>query len=83
MITAKEATQAAIKYFQEVFNGRYDNLAVEEIELSSDEKFWSITLGYNMMSTMTMLVPTSQRTYKEFKVSAESGKVTAMKIHNV
>ena len=44
----KKAALAAQQYFHSLWIGhKIEDLRVEEVELSEDESFWSITLGFN------------------------------------
>lgn len=77
------------KVYPEVPGG---SVLVEEVELTEDETHWSITLSFEAPrlatgNTTKSLVETARawnghvdRTYKMFKVSAETGRVIAMKI---
>lgn len=84
MIEVKQAAEAAFAYFTELFKGGYYNLALEEVELSNDEKYWFITLGYNPPATgFTQITGAGiKREYKQFKIDAATGKVISMKIRN-
>ncbi len=53
------------------------DISIEEIELSSDEKYWLITLGH----PRTFFVPAKD--YKKIKVDAETGEVISMKMRIV
>jgi len=65
-------------------------MALEEVEFSEDERFWLITLSYQIKaepapkaavpSMAAFFGPTSMTKYKVFKVDAQSGKVVSMKI---
>jgi len=77
-LTAKEAAEVAAKYLAELRTdmNRLD-ISIEEIELSSDENYWSITLGH----PRTFFVPAKD--YKKIKVDAETGEVISMKMRIV
>ena len=48
MIGIKEAVSAAVSFVKEAYEGeKLSNLGLEEIELSDDEKFWFVTLGFS------------------------------------
>lgn len=85
MIEVKQAAEAALAYFNELYEGGYHNLALEEVELSNDEEYWIITLGYNPPATgFTQLTGAGiKREYKQFKIDSTTGKVISMKIRNV
>ena len=72
MIEVKEAVKIAMNYFKEIVPDKYDYLRLEEVELSDDNKYWFITLGYNAMEDLFasgMMIPTSQseRLYKSLR----------------
>lgn len=69
-----------------------ENVRLEEVELSEDEKYWMITLGYDTFyrpyEVQNMLLSsadlqTRKREYKLFRVNAENGIVESMKIRTV
>lgn len=85
LISVKQAAEAAYTYFNELYKGGHSNLALEEVELSADEKYWLITLGYNPpVSGFSELTGAGvKRQYKLLKIDAATGKVISMKIQNV
>ncbi len=85
MIEVKQAAEAALAYFNELYKSGYHNLALEEVELSNDEEYWIITLGYNPPSIgLTQLTGAgAKREYKQFKIDSTTEKVISMKIRNV
>lgn len=87
-IGVKEAVQAARAAVQELLPASdLNDLQLEEVEQSEDEKYWLITLGFYERPTgiESQINPFAKgaRKYKLFKVDAESGKVRAMKIRTV
>lgn len=87
MITVKEAANSAIKYFQDIYNGPFSDLVLEEIEMSEEEDFWLVTLGYTLPPLTglraVMTDGITRREYKVFKINAETGDFVNMKIRNV
>jgi hypothetical protein len=85
IIDVKVAAESAMNYFRRLFpNVR--SFSLEEVELSDDEKYWSITLGYDVAANRPLipaelLPPTTK--YKVFKVDAATGKVLSMKIRSL
>jgi len=79
MIEAKEAVIAAAKYFTDI-TGHTGGVTVEEIELSDDEKYWLVTLGFKEREDF--IYPEKQA-YKLFEVDVYTGKVRSMKIRAV
>ena len=89
----KKAAIAAQEYFISLWNAmgnKIEDLRVEEVEFSEDEKFWSITLGYNRPADKVeaplgevLDAPRYRREYKIFKVDADSYQIKSMKIRQV
>ena len=83
------AVKTALKFFRKSFEptGKLSNVQLEEIELSDDEKFWLITVGYDNPAAQDLireklllarLVPT--RKYKVVRVDADTGRPISIKI---
>ncbi|ODS34390.1 MAG: hypothetical protein SCARUB_00521 [Candidatus Scalindua rubra] len=86
MVDVKEATKLATEYFTDLFGDKYSGLTLEEVEISEDEKFWYITIGYNVdKPTISASLPftRSGREYKSFKIECDTGKVLSMKIRKI
>ena len=93
MVDVKSAISAARDYIKEVqplLDDPLENLKLEEVELTEDEKHWLITLGYDKTSkpdeVPEFLPPAFQRPlreYKLFRINYDSGQVEAMKIRRV
>jgi hypothetical protein len=98
-IDVKKAVKLATRYFIDLYSEtRYADLSLEEVELSEDGGFWSITLGYNEPENLMekararqvsgplaglLSVNGPKRRYKLFKVDARSGRVISMRIRRV
>lgn len=82
-VDVRQAAQAAMQYFQRLFPA-VTHFSLEEVELSEDEKYWMITLGYDVarVSGSIILRPPTTK-YKVFKVNATTGEVLAMKIRSL
>lgn len=76
MIDAKQAAKLAAQYLEDILDRRPDGLEVEEIELSENELYWLITLGYDVDPMGRT------RNYKVFKILADTGEVVSMKIRS-
>lgn len=89
MIDAKEAVKKALEYMHEMFDvSQLRDVLPEEVELSDDDKYWSVTIAFSrrQVSTaegpMASLVGPSElyrREYKVFTIDASSGVVRSMK----
>ncbi|MHB1377602.1 MAG: hypothetical protein ACYCXB_09335 [Candidatus Humimicrobiaceae bacterium] len=90
MIDVKEAARISINYFSEIpgYSEYAKSSIIEEVELTEDEKYWLVTLGYKIpinegpFDIMGLGVKYSMK-YKVFKINADSGKVYSMKIKYV
>ena len=86
MIDVKTAVQAAVRYAKEVYGERGEaSLLLEEVEPSSDERFWLITLSWPSPANpfVALARAGSGRDYKIFEVDRETGEVRSMKIRSV
>lgn len=83
MLDVKEAANIALKYFSDLFKGKYENLALEEAELSDDSKHWNITVGFNVPNSTSFFDVSKTRNFKIFSIDAASGDVLSMKIRNL
>lgn len=58
--------------------------SLEEIEMSKDERFWLVTIGYNAQrprkENLPRFLQVPMRKLKVFKVDAATGRVLSMKI---
>lgn len=80
MIDVKQAVDIASQYLISLFADKApSNIQLEEVELSEDEKYWFITLSFT--ETVPFLVP--RKSYKLFKINADTGQVQSMKIREV
>lgn len=95
MIEVKDAIVAAMKAAKEYYKDQQlENLALEEVELSEDERYWHITLGFDvhqeeknqdvkdLLETIGWQEPL-RHVYKVFKVDSSTGKVLSMRIREV
>ncbi|MDE5082178.1 MAG: hypothetical protein O4808_02585 [Trichodesmium sp. St17_bin3_1_1] len=95
-IDVRGAVSAAKNYLismRDLLGGTQD-IRLEEVELSKDEQFWLITLGYNRRKDLALpdeidysdLSPEFigiERDYKIFTVNAQTGAVESMKIREL
>lgn len=85
MIDVKQASKLAIEYFTTLFENKYSNLSLEEVEVSEDGKYWYITLGYDIDRPFSVMLPLTKtgREYKRLKINIETGKVLSMQIRKI
>lgn len=72
-IAPRDAAFKASQYYLEVTNSPVQP-SIEEIELSEDERFWMLTLGYEEGPFG------GHKAYKVFKIDAYTGEVLSMKM---
>ncbi len=94
-IDVKQAVRTAIAYVQSLYEYPLPGLQLEEVELSDDERYWLITVGFarddgtareNPLRALVEpfgSVPARQRTYKIVRIDAETGAPKSMRIRDV
>ena len=96
MVDLRTAVSSAHNYLISIQHimGDLQDIRLEEVELSEDQKYWLITLGFelpvntqNPFGIMAGITPKGEkllkREYKLFKVNSETGEVEAMKIRKL
>ncbi len=81
MIDVRVATNAAVEYLKQFF-ATANNVQLEEIEISEDERFWSVTLSYDDADRYSVNFNRDKK-YKIFKIDANTGSVLSMKIREL
>jgi hypothetical protein len=89
MIDAKQAVNKAMDYLNDMFNTTdFRDVLLEEVELSDDDRIWSVTVGFMRRQASTAEGPMAslvgsteqfKRELKVFAIDAESGIVRSMK----
>jgi hypothetical protein len=85
MITVKSAVQIAFDLFKELYDTKkFEDILLEEVELSEDKNSWLVTLGfYRQMPSVNIMESLGSkkyiRTYKTIEIDAASGEMIAMK----
>jgi hypothetical protein len=84
-IGVKDAVQAAMAAIRELLPAsELNDLRLEEVDQSEDERFWLITLGFYPPSEGPLApLARAPRKYKVFTVDADTGKVRSMKIRAI
>lgn len=97
MIGLKEAVKIAYNYLKDVYDGieTVDDLRLEEITRSEDEKFWLVTLGFWRSRTIApaanklggnfqnLFGNQFERVYKTVEIDANNGEAVGMKIREI
>jgi hypothetical protein len=88
MMNIKDAAARAVAYFGDVYGSQFGNVMLEEVE--RDDKYWYITLGYDLPPSDNSILAAFQRAggkaprgFKVFKIDASTGEVVSMKIREV
>ncbi|MCE9611033.1 MAG: hypothetical protein K8R23_12635 [Chthoniobacter sp.] len=86
-IDVRRAVRIAAEYFGELFpQAAKANMMLEEIEESTDGRYWLVTLGYDVATprgaAMAALYGGVSRSYKTFRIDAVTGKVLSVKIRS-
>jgi hypothetical protein len=86
--TLKDAVKTSTAYFSELLPAQ--DIRLEEVELSEDERIWKITLsglvplqstsGLALSAIAEAMSPKFERLYKVFIVDAATGAVRSMKM---
>jgi hypothetical protein len=80
MIGVQRAVAAARDFAGDLLDEeKLAGITLEEVELSADERFWLVTLGFPALGRWSELARVG-RDYKVFRVDAETGTVSSMKI---
>ena len=82
MIDVKTASKTAYEHFGELYQGDFDNLSLEEVELSEDGKYWEVILGYSVPGQHSITSGSTSREFKKLEIDAETGRFVSMKVHN-
>ena len=91
MIDMKQAVQIALEFCRSLYAPeKLTDFLLEEVELSDDEKFWLVTIGFDISQKETgqpAAIPpagtpakTPEHVYKTMKVEASSGRALSLKI---
>jgi len=83
MINVKEASQKAIEHLKSLFPDQdLGNILLEEAELTEDNKFWMISVSFKKINPAGIVgesVFADNRSFKVFKLHADTGDVRSMK----
>lgn len=91
IIDIKRATGAAAQTVQQLYaESLPQDVRLEEVEISEDGKFWFITMSFSLQLPLPTTpmeeirsLGRSERTYKRFKIDAQTGQMRSMSIRKV
>ena len=87
-VDVKQAVSIALKYSQSLLQDAA-NLALEEVELTEDQRYWLVTVGFTRPSERTNIksilggAEPATRYYKIIKIDATTGDAVSMKIRTL
>jgi hypothetical protein len=89
MVDVKEAVGKAMDYLKDMFQiDQFKDVLLEEVDLSQDNKFWNVTIGFTRVQESTSGGPMAtligqsaefKREFKVFQIDAESGALRSMR----
>ena len=85
MINVKTAVEIAFEQFQALYpKKKFEDVLLEEIELSPDKKIWMVTIGFaRQMPPINIMESFSSkkylRSFKMFRLDATTGELISMK----
>lgn len=85
MIQVKNAVTIAFKLFEELYDTkRFEDILLEEVELSEDKSSWLVTLGFYRQAPSVNIIESIGskkyiRTFKTLQIDASSGEMISMK----
>lgn len=82
MIGVQQAVAAARDFASGLLDEeKLAGITLEEVELSGDDRFWLVTLGFPAATgRYSQFASPLARDYKVFKVDTQNGSVSSMKI---
>jgi hypothetical protein len=89
MVDVKQAVNKARGYLEDMYRiDQFKDILVEEVDLSEDNKFWDVTIGFTRLQESTSGGPMAtligqsaefKREYKVFRIDAETGDLRSMR----
>ena len=89
MIDVKRAVSKAMGYLRDMYTiEEFKDVLVEEVDVSEDNEFWNVTIGFTRRQESTSGGPMAtligqsaeyKREYKVFQIDAETGDLHSMR----
>jgi hypothetical protein len=89
MVDVKQAVAKAMDYLEDMYQiDRFKDVLLEEVDLTDDNKFWNVTIGFTRgqestsggpMATLIGQSAEFKREYKVFQIDAKTGDLRSMK----
>jgi hypothetical protein len=92
LMTLPQAAKAAASYLLQIYPAA-QQVRVEEVELTDDDSYWMITLGFllpdedpnrvGIATSVALSMTGPRRIYRIFKIDRRSGEIRSMKIREL
>ena len=89
MVDVKEAVSKAMGYLEDMYQiDQFKDVLLEEVDLSEDDKFWNVTIGFTRRQDSTSGGPMAtligqseefKREFKVFQIDAKTGDLRSMR----
>ena len=89
MVDVKQAVSKAMDYLKDMYQtDRFKDVLLEEVDLSEDNKFWYVTIGFTRgqestsggpMATLIGQSSEFKREYKVFQIDSQTGDLRSMR----
>jgi hypothetical protein len=89
MVDVKEAVSKAMDYLEDMYQiDQFKDVLLEEVDLSEDNKFWNVTIGFTRRQESTSGGPMAtligqptefKREFKVFQIDAENSALRSMR----
>ncbi len=89
MVDVKEAAGKAMDYLKDMYQiDQFKDVLLEEVDLSEDNKFWNVTIGFTRpqestsggpMATLIGQSAEFKREFKVFQIDSENGALRSMR----
>jgi hypothetical protein len=89
MVDVKQAVTKAMDYLEDMYQtDQFKDVLLEEVDLSEDNEFWNVTIGFTRRQETTSGGPMAtligqssefKREYKVFRIDAKTGDLRSMR----
>jgi hypothetical protein len=89
VVNVKQAVARAMDYLKDMYQiDQFKDVMLEEVDLSEDNKYWNVTVGFTRRQETTSGGPMAtligqseefKREYRVFQIDAESGDLRSMR----
>jgi hypothetical protein len=89
MVDVKQAVAKAMDYLEDMYQtDQFKDVLLEEVDLSEDNEFWNVTIGFTRRQETTSGGPMAtligqssefKREYKVFQIDANTGDLRSMR----